>query len=65
MTGREPRKAEAPEVDYLKKVHRSRKHLTIAAALLVIETIFVKKKATTFDLLEQCFPQKKKKPSDE
>lgn len=39
--------------------------ITIAAALLVIETLFVKKQTTTFDLLEQSFPQKKKKPSDE
>ena len=36
--------------------------ITIAAALLVIETFFVKGRPTTFDLMEQCFP--KKKPAD-
>ena len=39
--------------------------ITIAAALLVIETFFVKGKKTTFDLMEACFPKKEKKPSDE
>ena len=38
--------------------------ITIAAALLVIETFFVKGKATTFDLMESCFPRKGKKPAD-
>lgn len=37
--------------------------ITIAAALLIVETFFVKRKATTFDLMEACFP--KKKPVDE
>ncbi len=37
--------------------------ITIAAALLIVETFFVKRKATTFDLMEACFP--KKKPADE
>ena len=35
--------------------------ITIAAALLVIETFFVKGKTTTFDLMEACFPKKDKK----
>ena len=35
--------------------------ITIAAALLVIETFFVKGKTTTFDLMESCFPKKEKK----
>ena len=39
--------------------------ITIAAALLVIETFFVKGKTTTFDLLEACFPKKEKKPANE
>ena len=39
--------------------------ITIAACLLVIETFFVKGRATTFDLLETCFPGKGKKPTDE
>lgn len=38
--------------------------ITIAAALLVIETFFVKGRTTTFDLMEQCFPKKDRKPSD-
>ena len=38
--------------------------ITIAAALLVIETFFVKNKVTTFDLMEQCLPKKEKKPSN-
>ena len=38
--------------------------ITIAAALLVIETLFIKSKTTTFDLLESCFPKKEKKPTD-
>ena len=33
-------------------------------ALLVIETLFIKSKTTTFDLLESCFPKKEKKPTD-
>lgn len=39
--------------------------ITIAAALLVIETLFVKSRPTTFDLLEKCFPGKNKKHADE
>ena len=39
--------------------------ITIAATLLVIETFFVKGKATTFDLMETCFPRKNNKPTDE
>ena len=39
--------------------------ICIAAALLVIETFFVKGRATTFDLMEACLPQKKKKATDE
>ena len=35
--------------------------ITIAAALLVIETFFMKGKTTTFDLMESCFPKKEKK----
>ncbi len=38
--------------------------ITIAAALLVIETFFVKGQPTTFDLLEACLPKKGKKPAD-
>lgn len=38
--------------------------ITIAAVLLVIETFFVKGRATTFDLMEQSLPKKDKKPSD-
>lgn len=38
--------------------------ITVAAALLVIETFFVKGRVTTFDLMEQCLP-KKKKPEHE
>ena len=38
--------------------------ITIAAALLVIETFFVKNKVTTFDLMEQCLPKKEKNPSN-
>ena len=34
--------------------------ITIAAALLIIETFFVKSKATTFDLLEACFKRKER-----
>ncbi len=33
--------------------------ITIAAALLVIETFFVKGRPTTFDLMESCFSKKK------
>ena len=33
--------------------------ITIAAALLVIETFFVKGRPTTFDLMEQCLSKKK------
>ena len=32
--------------------------ITVAAALLVIETFFVKGRSTTFDLMEQCLPKK-------
>ena len=39
--------------------------ITVAAFLLIIETFFVKGRATTFDLMEQCFPKKDKKPKDE
>ena len=39
--------------------------ITVAAALLIIETFFVKGKATTFDLMESCFPKKKRKTADE
>ena len=39
--------------------------ITIAATLLVIETLFVKSRPTTFDLVEECFPKKEKKPSNE
>lgn len=39
--------------------------ITIAAALLVIETLFIKGRPTTFDLLEACFSRKKKSSSDE
>lgn len=38
--------------------------ITIAAALLVVETLFVKKRTTTFDLVEQCFPKTGKRPTD-
>ena len=38
--------------------------ITIAAVLLVIETFFVKKQATTFDLMEACFPKKEKKAKE-
>lgn len=38
--------------------------ITIAAVLLVIETFFVKRRATTFDLMEQCLLKKDRKPSD-
>lgn len=37
--------------------------ITIAAALLVIETFFVKGRPTTFDLMEECLPKKTRKPS--
>lgn len=33
--------------------------ITIAAALLIIETLFLKGRVTTFDLMEQCFLKKK------
>ena len=39
--------------------------ITIAAALLVIETFFIKGRATTFDLMETCLPKMKKKQADE
>lgn len=39
--------------------------ICIAAALLIIETFFVKGRITTFDLMEACFPRKEKKASDE
>ena len=39
--------------------------ISIAAVLLVIETFFVKGNATTFDLMEDCLPRKKKKPVHE
>ena len=39
--------------------------ITIAAALLIIETFFVKGRATTFDLAEACFPKKEKKGTDD
>ena len=38
--------------------------ITISAALLVIETFFVKGRPTTFDLMEACFPRKGKKSAD-
>ncbi len=38
--------------------------ITVAAVLLVIETLFIKGKNTTFDLLETCF-SKKKNPANE
>ena len=31
----------------------------------MIETLFVKSRPTTFDLVEDCFPKKEKKPSNE
>ena len=39
--------------------------ITIAAALLIIETFFVKGRVTTFDLMEACFPRKQRKTTDE
>ena len=39
--------------------------ITVAACLLVIETFFVKGRATTFDLMESCFPKRAKKPAHE
>ena len=39
--------------------------ITIAAALLVIETFFVKGRVTTFDLMEQCLPKRNRKTKDE
>lgn len=39
--------------------------ITIAAALLIIETFFVKGRTTTFDLMEACFPKKQRKTTDE
>ena len=39
--------------------------ITVAAALLVIETFFIKGRATTFDLMESCFPKKEKKTEHE
>ena len=39
--------------------------ITIAAALLIIETLFIKGRTTTFDLMEQCFPKKDRKPTHE
>ena len=38
--------------------------ITVAAALLIVETFFVKKRVTTLDLMEQCFPGKEKKQAD-
>lgn len=38
--------------------------ICIAAGLLIIETFFIKGRATTFDLLEDCFPKKEKLPTD-
>ena len=38
--------------------------ITVAAALLIVETFFVKKRVTTLDLMEQCFPRKEKKQAD-
>lgn len=35
--------------------------ITIAAGLLILETLFLRKRTTTFDLVEQCFPKKEKK----
>ena len=39
--------------------------ICIAAGLLVIETLFIKGRVTTFDLFESIFPKKKKDPADE
>ena len=39
--------------------------ICIAAALLIIETFFVKGRATTFDLMETCFPKRGKKQTNE
>ena len=39
--------------------------ITIAAALLIIETFCVKGRATTFDLMEACFPKKQRKATNE
>ena len=39
--------------------------ITIAACLLVIETFFVKRQKTTFDLMESCFSKKAAKATDE
>ncbi len=39
--------------------------IVIAACLLVVETFFVKNKATTFDLMEACFTKKKPEEKDE
>lgn len=39
--------------------------ICIAAALLVIETLFIRGRMTTLDLFESCFPKKEKKPADE
>lgn len=38
--------------------------ISIAAVLLVIETFFIKKQVTTFDLMEECFPKKGKKSKE-
>lgn len=38
--------------------------ITIAAALLVVETFFIKGRLTTFDLMEACLPKKEKKQED-
>ena len=39
--------------------------ITVAAALLVIETFFVKSRTTTFDLMESCFKKTEKRSTDE
>lgn len=39
--------------------------ITIAAGLLIVETLFMRRRTTTFDLMEQCFPRKEKKSEDE
>ena len=39
--------------------------ITVAAALLIVETLFLKGRITTFDLMEQCFPKKDKKQTHE
>ena len=39
--------------------------ITVAAALLIVETLFLKGRITTFDLMEQCFLKKDKKQTHE